>query len=384
MRVAIDAFRLIDEPYTSGATYVAELTTTLAALPDIELVKLILPRAPDSTFRYRHLVALAGVTVAWPETATHPSSSYRSTLSWIQRTIPKLLRGTDVDWYVAPYHQAPVGLRRTTKVITVIHDVCGLFPSSGYYWHKKGPYRHLTNFVTALWRSDALVYVSEHTASRFRRLFPWARSKASRVILNRVAEPGLSPGTVRPELSALGLEPGSYFLAFAARGRRKGLDLVLSGFRAYLRSGDVGRLVLVTGPDFAGSLMELLRSYNISRYVTVVSSVTDSQRDALYVGALALAFPSRCEGFGYPVLEAMACGCPPIAWQGSPAKEIVGAAAPLLERLDPDQIALHLRRVAGMSTEQRTQLRAALQRRAGELNATDVGREFVELMKSVA
>ena len=67
--------------------------------------------------------------------------------------------------------------------------------------------------------------------------------------------------------------------------------------------------------------------------------VDDDELAALYRGARCLVFPSLYEGFGLPVLEAMACGTPVVTTRGGATEEVAGGAAVLVDPLDPDAIA---------------------------------------------
>ncbi len=85
--------------------------------------------------------------------------------------------------------------------------------------------------------------------------------------------------------------------------------------------------------------------------------VPDADLPAVYAGAAALAFPSEFEGFGLPVLEAMACGTPVVCSNTSSLPEVAGDAALLVDPLDTDAIAAALRRVLsepGLSATLRT------------------------------
>jgi glycosyltransferase involved in cell wall biosynthesis len=73
-------------------------------------------------------------------------------------------------------------------------------------------------------------------------------------------------------------------------------------------------------------------------HVQVLGEVSDSELLALYRGARCLAYPSLYEGFGYPILEAMACGTPVVASHGGASEEIAGGAAVLIDPLEPRAI----------------------------------------------
>jgi glycosyltransferase involved in cell wall biosynthesis len=99
---------------------------------------------------------------------------------------------------------------------------------------------------------------------------------------------------------------------------------------------DIGG-VLVGGPGPGdGAVDELVARRGLTNRVRRLGRVPDADRDALYRAALALAFPSRYEGFGAPVIEAMAAGCPVIASSTAALPEVVGDAGVLV---DPDDVA---------------------------------------------
>jgi glycosyltransferase involved in cell wall biosynthesis len=75
--------------------------------------------------------------------------------------------------------------------------------------------------------------------------------------------------------------------------------------------------------------------------------VPDADLPAVYAGAQALAFPSEFEGFGLPVLEAMACGAPVVCSSTSSLPEVAGGAALLVDPADTDALAAALRQILG-------------------------------------
>jgi len=148
--------------------------------------------------------------------------------------------------------------------------------------------------------------------------------------------------------------------------RRKNRDGAL---RIFARTKDkwTGQLVFV-GDALTSELLKLAHSLGISDRITQIPNASDEVLEALYNRALALLYPSRFEGFGWPVIEAQACGCPVVCSNSGPIPEAAGDAglfhdpddeagfaADLLRLLDPAQRAAwsekSLRNAERFSTE---------------------------------
>ena len=110
--------------------------------------------------------------------------------------------------------------------------------------------------------------------------------------------------------------------------------------------------------------------------------IADADRDGCYAAAVALAFPSRYEGFGAPVLEAMALGCPVVAADATALPEVVGDAGLLVAAGDVEAWAAALARLAGDPAE-RTRLAAAGRVRAATFTAAHSAHALVRAYRSV-
>ena len=82
---------------------------------------------------------------------------------------------------------------------------------------------------------------------------------------------------------------------------------------------------------------------NLHNWIVEARSVSDSTLNGLYSGAAALLFPSREEGFGWPIIEAQACGCPVITTKRPPMTEIAGDAAFFIDPSEPQLAAQTIR-----------------------------------------
>lgn len=125
-----------------------------------------------------------------------------------------------------------------------------------------------------------------------------------------------------------------YFLSVGALKRQKNIPFLLRAFRQYLDSGaERTDLVLIGGnfwPD--PEIRKTIASLRLEGAVKVMGTVPDAELPSYYRGALAFVSPSLREGFGLPVAEAMASGCPVIVTDSGSYPEIVGDAGIVVDR----------------------------------------------------
>ncbi|HEX2057551.1 MAG TPA: glycosyltransferase family 1 protein [Actinomycetota bacterium] len=157
---------------------------------------------------------------------------------------------------------------------------------------------------------------------------------------------------------------------------RKNLGGLLAAFRRL--GGDVD-LVLV-GPTGWNEDLDA-RLGNDRSGVHVLGFVPAPDLPALYAGASAFCFPSFMEGFGFPVLEAMAQGTPVVTSAGTSTQELAEGAGILVDPRDPESIAGGL--AEALSHERRDELRAAGLRRASEYTWERTGRMLVDAYREV-
>ena len=147
------------------------------------------------------------------------------------------------------------------------------------------------------------------------------------------------PGSLRPAATALGVtEP--YILAVGNLQPRKNLERLLSAYAGLRRAGKTEhRLVLVGQKAYRSSAMlDRLRELDLQSHVTMTGYVTDQQLLALYNLADVFVYASLFEGFGLPILEAMACGTPVITSNLASMPEVAGDAAVLVDPLSEAEI----------------------------------------------
>ena len=139
--------------------------------------------------------------------------------------------------------------------------------------------------------------------------------------------------------------PPEFVLFVGLVSPRKNVDLLIEGYEMHRRRhGDALGLVLAGAPGW--DCESVLEAAEAAEGVTFAGFVADEDLAAVYSMARALVFPSRYEGFGMPLIEAMASGTPVITSSMSAIPEVVGDAALLLEELTPEAIAEAIGRIS--------------------------------------
>jgi glycosyltransferase involved in cell wall biosynthesis len=185
-------------------------------------------------------------------------------------------------------------------------------------------------------------------------------------------------------VAALGLVPGAYILTVGRLEPRKNHAGLLRGYSRLAVPRP--KLAIVGQPDFRYSeISGLIRSLRLEDDVVLLDKVDDCLLPAIYRHALLFVYPSWAEGFGLPILEAMASGVP-VATSGTTALlEIAGDAALFVRPEDPESIAAAMKKVIADAQlrhdlAQRGQASAALftwERAASQL--VDAYRSFFNL-----
>jgi glycosyltransferase involved in cell wall biosynthesis len=236
-------------------------------------------------------------------------------VGWYLATLPARARRDGLDVLHCPTQRAPT--RSSVPLVVTFHDLAVLrHPETFNRWTREYSRRVLPRIATAARR---IIAVSEFTRRELRELLDVPEEKVS-VIPNAVGQP------FGPDGDAAG---GEYVLAVSTLEPRKNLPRLVEGFR---RANLNGCRLLVAGERGWGEV-------EAGDGVGWLGYVPDEQLATLYRGARCVAYVPLYEGFGMPVLEAMACGTPVVAARNEAAEEVAGEAAVLVDPLDPDAIA---------------------------------------------
>jgi glycosyltransferase involved in cell wall biosynthesis len=217
----------------------------------------------------------------------------------------------DAVWY--PWNSmrfAP----RTRSIVTINDPFAFMFPARGFIARR----REQSPIRRAIRKADVLLTISNWTAGELQRRF---RVDPARI---RVVTPAVEPFWHRVEIPS----QRPYVLFVAGPDARKNAALLFRAFDAAFATA--GPELVVVGTLSDNDEREFDRMRASRRRVRP----SDEQLRGLYSGALAVVVPSLAEGFGLPVLEAMACGAPVIAANATALPEAAGGAALLVAATD--------------------------------------------------
>ena len=233
-------------------------------------------------------------------------------------------------------------------------------------------------------RPDALIAPSEWTKRDLLELYGAPEEKVVVIPLAVDCEKYRPPSEERilEVRRAFGID-GPYLVALG-RGPRKNLPRLLAAFAAL--PGDIRPRLVIAGarewsPDGSDPGPDALRALprDVRAAVTLVGYLSEAEKVTLLGGAIGLAFPSLYEGFGFPVLEAMACGTPVLTSDASSLPELAGDAGLLVDPHDVDAIRDGLRTLVTDEGE-RGRLRTAGLARASSFDWTETARRTAAVL----
>jgi glycosyltransferase involved in cell wall biosynthesis len=203
-------------------------------------------------------------------------------------------------------------------------------------------------FGDAISRADYVCAVSDFTRCT---LIDRLAVPPEKVITLRLAAAPLfspeRPGDEERRLEAFALRGVEYLLFPAHTWRHKNHQAALEALRILRDRHGLRPLLICTGAarEAQPAIEEQLRRHDLQGQVRFVGYCVPEDLAAFYRNAAALVFPSLFEGFGMPVLEAMASGCPVVCSDAGSLPEVAGPAALLVDPRDHEGLAEALRRI---------------------------------------
>ncbi|MCB0214387.1 MAG: glycosyltransferase family 4 protein [Anaerolineae bacterium] len=335
MRVAINAW-FWNNPSVGSGQYLKYLIPALLQVENTLEIILISPelfdRQPADSERLQTLVA--------PPPLTNPKSNLAKV--WFEQvTFPKLCRKLHVDVAHVPYFGSPFSTAVPT--IVTIHD---LIPMILPEYRGDARVRLYTRLVAMAAQRAALI-LADSLASR-RDILRYLSVSDERVrVVYLAPAPHYQPVETCQQIDDLKAKyalPADFILYLGGYDARKNVDALIRAYAQINRSlreryplvlvGKLPRQASLLFPDPA----ELVRQLKLEDNVITPGWIAEEDLPLLYAAAQLFIYPSRYEGFGLPVLEAMACGTPVITSNVSSLPELAGSAALQPDPTDIEQL----------------------------------------------
>lgn len=243
------------------------------------------------------------------------------------------MRGVDLVHYTNPM---PLACTPLPAVVT-IHDLAEFSQPRKYGWMRSAGKRWFVKRAVA--RATQLIVVSETTRQELMR-YTSASPHRIAVTPEGVSVPSELPGDCRSVLARYAL-PERFLLFVGVIERTKQVEQIVYAFARIhheLRSGTA--LVIAGGPGNGQRELEsAIQACGLAKEVKVLGHVPDDVLWCLYRSAQAFVFPSLVEGFGLPVVEALATGTPVITTDIPIMREVAGEAALLVPPNSTERLA---------------------------------------------
>jgi glycosyltransferase involved in cell wall biosynthesis len=334
MRVALNIEQLVHRPPGGIGRYTAELVRLLPDA-DLDLITFVARHRRSTVERALARFGLDGDAGVDPVRLLLPRPVLYDT--WNVAGVPPLgllhRRLRDLDLVHAPSLAVPPRSDDVPLIVTV-HDAAPLvfpdtYPGRGRWFHRSG-------FRAAARRADVVIAPTQAAADEITQRTA-IRSDRIQIVPHGVDQGVVDDEAVREVRRALALGDAPYVLWVGTLEPRKNVGMLLSAFRAVVAAGLPHDLVLVGSKGWLDTATEIrVPMLALGDRARLTDSLPDRSLQALYHGADLLALPSFHEGFGLPVLEAMAQETAVVCSDIPVLREVAGDAAVFVRVRDID------------------------------------------------
>lgn len=289
-----------------------------------------------------------------------PSRIMQPLKDWLHWPVEASLGRCDAVFY----HSLDVQPQRWGRKVVTIHD---LMPMTHADYYPAPDAAHFERKVPGIVRdADALVAVSQYTKDV---LVDRLGADASRIT---VVHHGVDSRFTRPDAGVIaGLKARlglvrPYLLFVGTAEPRKNLPRLLDAYARLRSAGHADLCFVIAGKAAWGSqaLRERISQLKLQDHVVLTGPFDSADLPALYAGADVFSLPSIAEGFGMPLLEAMACGTPVVASNSTALPEVYGDAALGVDPFDSDALCDAIARIRSDGELRESLVERGLQRAA--------------------
>lgn len=318
MKIAVNTRFLIKNKLTGLGHFTLEVLKPMVKQhPDCEFLFLF-----DRQFSDEFVFAPNITPLVLHPQARHPLLFYW----WFEHSVPRALRRHQVDAFFSPDNF--MSLRCEAPTLLVIHDLAFEHYPKDVYWYNQLYYKHyMPKFAR---KAARIAAVSEATKKDIVATYGIDADKIDTVYTGLNKDIGRTGDTAQHRSTRDTYAAGCpYFVHIGTIQPRKNLGNLFLAFEQFReKTASNAKLLLIGGKGWKNA--EIYQTYESNRYksdILFLGYVDNRQISEILSAAIGLTCVSYFEGFGMPVIEAQACGCPVIASQISSLPEVGGDAA---------------------------------------------------------
>ncbi len=321
--IGVDASALAAINPTGVGKYVESLLKAMQGLEwrEDELIKLYVPKgfAPPSWLNNEHFLI---TPLSWP----------LFTL-WTHLRLGIELKIKPPNLFVSLSHEIPILALVSLPIVATVHDI--VFKRTPVAYSAIALRRQEWSIRQVIKKAELIIGVSKATCEAVSEDYEVEKTRLRAIPLSGYIKDELV--TSEFDFDSAGIEPGKYWLTVGRVETKKNQGLLIKAFDKWLDGGADCDLVIVGGFGFGGlEIMKIALKCKHKDRIKFFDYLPQSQLEALWSGAIGLAFPTLGEGFGLPVLEAMSRGVPVLASDLPVLREVGGEAVwyALLNEID--------------------------------------------------
>jgi glycosyltransferase involved in cell wall biosynthesis len=289
--------------------------------------------------------------------------SYQDTSALMQLPAPRIdARDYDIILIDTPTRVA-IERRPNARVVCVVHD---LLPLTDLKLSDVATRLFLSRLFTSLQQADELAFVSNYSKNRFRDLLPQFAHLPARVVYPRTRfdasdVPAIATDAAHP------VRPS--FVVIVSAEPRKNINAVIRAFKKMPQAD----LVVI---GYAGGAS---RMRNLPQNIRFAGYVDEHEKATLIAEAHGLIMPSLAEGFGVPIIEALAANTPVLCSDIAVFREVAGELADYFDPFSTESICASVTRVLARQEEWRSKIRARREELAERFGYHTQARDFLTL-----
>lgn len=259
---------------------------------------------------------------------------------WLWRTslMKNDINKSDIDIYHGLSHELPLGIHKTnTCSVVTIHDIIYMLHPEDFPWIDRKIYDY--KFRYSCEYSDRIIAISQSTKVDIMMHYGVPEEKISVIYqsCNEAFKKGVTEEVIESTVKKYNL-PEQFLLYVGTINERKNL---LTAVKAIQLLGDILKiplLVVGNGKEYKQKVVEYIKKHKLEKKIIFAPYIQNEDLPALYHRARIFVFPSRYEGFGIPIIEALYSRTPVITTRMSSLPEAAGPGAYYIDPDDPSTI----------------------------------------------